>query len=421
MNEKIIFNADDFGISRGVNAAIKKAYDEGILNSASLMVNQKYAADAVQMSKKMPDLMLGLHVNLTNEYPAAEAEKISLLVNKNGKFKNGFLKLLLLSIFRPHKFKQQVRIEIEAQVEKARQMGVKLTHIDSHRHVHMIPAVFDVFEEVMKKYNIKKTRVMNENLFMTIKTNKDKSWIFDGGLIKYGLLLFFYMLNSYRSSTYFYTMLYTCKLSKEKFKQVHIPNGYDSVEVMIHPSVTQIDQDYKEDIFDENILSVWRDKELETLLDKSIIDNFTFNAKYPFLLVLYKKIEDFWFKINQKIRFILVGGFNTVFAYGVFALLFVLLNLPYLLTLIIQYVITVNVSIVTMRYYVFRANGDFIQEYCKAWSVYIVMFLFNSIFLSFLVEVCHIQELYSQAIYLTISTIFTYLLHKYFSFFKKIK
>ena len=258
MNEKIIFNADDFGISKGVNVAIKKAYDEGILNSASLMVNQKYAADAVQMSKNMPDLMLGLHVNLTNEYSAAEAEKISLLVDKNGKFKNGFLKLLLLSIFRPHKFKQQVRIEIEAQVEKARQMGVKLTHIDSHRHVHMIPAVFDVFEEVMKKYNIKKTRVMNENLFMTIKTNKDRSWIFDGGLIKYGLLLFFYMLNSYRSSTYFYTMLYTCKLSKEKFKQVHIPNGYDSVEVMIHPSVTQIDQDYKEDIFDEEYLELTR-------------------------------------------------------------------------------------------------------------------------------------------------------------------
>lgn len=419
MNAKIIFNADDFGISKGVNAAIKKAYDEGVLNSASLMINQKYATDAVQMSKNMPNLMLGLHVNLTNEYPAAEPKRISLLVDKNGKFKNGFLKLLLLSIFRPRKFKQQVRIEVEAQVEKAHQMGINLTHIDSHRHVHMIPAVFDVFEEIMQKYNIKKTRVINENLFMTIKTNKDKSWIIDGGLIKYALLLFFYMLNSYKSSTYFYTILYTCKLSKEKFKQVHIPEGYDSVEVMIHPSITKIDQDHKEDIFDENILSVWRDKELDTLLDKNIKSNFIFNAKYPFLWGLYKKIETFWFKINQKIRFILVGGFNTVFAYGVFALLFAIFHLPYLLALIIQYFITVNVSILTMRYYVFRATGDFIKEYCKAWSVYVVMFLFNSVSLSFLVEICEIPELYSQAIYLTVSTIFTYLLHKYFSFLKK--
>ena len=177
---------------------------------------------------------------------------------------------------------------------------------------------------------------------------------------------------------------------------------------------------HKEDIFDENVLSVWRKKELETLLDKNIINNFVFNAEYPFLWGLYKKIENLWFNhINQKIRFVLVGGFNTVFAYGVFALLFAFFHMPYLLALIIQYFITINVSISTMRYYVFRSAGDFITEYCKAWSVYIVMFLFNSAALSFLVEVCKIQELYSQAIYLTISTIITYLLHKYFSFMKK--
>ena len=419
MKNKIIFNADDFGISKGVNAAIFKAYNDGVLNSASLMVNQKYAYEAVQMHKKMPNLMLGLHVNLTNEYATSEAKNISLLADKAGKFKNGFLKLFLLSIFRPRKFKQQVKIEVEAQIVKALDMGVELTHIDSHRHVHMIPAIFDVFEELMEKYNIKKTRVMNENIFMTLKTNKDKSWLIDGGLIKYGLLSFFYMLNSYKSSTYFYTILYTCKLSKDKFKQVHIPKGYDSVEVMIHPSIIQIDDEHKEDIFDESIVSDWREKELETLMDKSITDNFVFDAEYPLLWGLYKKIENWWFKINQKIRFVLVGGFNTVVAYAVFALLFAVLHLPYLLALIIQYFITVNVSILTMRYYVFSSCGDFIKEYCKAWSVYIVMFLFNSVALSFLVEICHINELYAQAIYLTLSTIFTYLLHKYFSFLKK--
>ncbi|MBQ2811168.1 MAG: ChbG/HpnK family deacetylase, partial [Alphaproteobacteria bacterium] len=215
MNNKIIFNADDFGISLGVNQAIVKAYNEGVLNSASLMVNQKYAKDAVKLHKDMPNLALGLHVNLTNEYSAAKAEDIFLLVDKNGKFKNGFLKLFLLSMLRPKKFKQQAKIEIEAQIQKAIKMGVNLSHIDSHRHVHMIPAVFDIFKEMMAKYGIKKTRVMNENLFMTLKTNKNKSYLFDGGLVKYGLLLLFSMINSYKSKTYFYTMLYTCKLSKD--------------------------------------------------------------------------------------------------------------------------------------------------------------------------------------------------------------
>ena len=99
MQNKVIFNADDFGISLGVNAAIKKAYDEGVLNSASLMVNQKYAKDAVKLATQMPDLDLGLHVNLTNEIPASDPKKIPLLTGKDGKFKNGFLKLLLISVF----------------------------------------------------------------------------------------------------------------------------------------------------------------------------------------------------------------------------------------------------------------------------------------------------------------------------------
>ena len=419
MNNKIIFNADDFGISLGVNQAIVKAYNEGVLNSASLMVNQKYAKDAVKLHKDMPNLALGLHVNLTNEYSAAKAEDIFLLVDKNGKFKNGFLKLFLLSMLRPKKFKQQAKIEIEAQIQKAIKMGVNLSHIDSHRHVHMIPAVFDIFKEMMAKYGIKKTRVMNENLFMTLKTNKNKSYLFDGGLVKYGLLLLFSMINSYKSKTYFYTMLYTCKLSKDKFESVHIPKGYDAVEVMIHPSVTMTDKGHMEDIFDENVISDWRLKELETLTDKSILNNFVFNAEYPFLWGIYKKIESWWFKLNQKVRFVLVGGFNTVFAYMVFALLFALIGMPYLWALIVQYFITINVSVLTMRYYVFKSEGDFWSEFCKAWSVYIFMFVFNSLALSFLVEICRLNELVAQALYLVVSTILTYILHKYFSFMRK--
>ena len=119
---KKIFNADDFGISRGVNAAIEKAYRDGILNSASLMVNQKYAQEAVLMAQKMPHLEMGLHLNLTNETPAADPKMIPMLVNKNGKLKNGFMALLLLSIIFPRKFSRQVEIEIRAQVRKYLQM-----------------------------------------------------------------------------------------------------------------------------------------------------------------------------------------------------------------------------------------------------------------------------------------------------------
>lgn len=420
MKNKIIFNADDFGATLGINEAICKAYQDGILNAASLMINQKYALQAAELSKKMEGLDLGLHLTLTNGASLSGHEKLPLLTDEKGAFKNGFLKLCLLALLKPKALRNEVRAEAEAQILKAKEAGIKLAHIDSHRHVHMIPLIFNVLLELKEKYGIERIRVINESALMTLKTNKSLAYLFDGGLIKYYLLKFFYFLNGYKSNTYFYTMLYTCKLSKEHFKKVFVPRGFERVEVMIHPSITKTDMAHKEDIFDESMLSNWRDKEMQTLLDKKLLQNFEFDKPYPYLLELYFKVENLWFKIvPEKLRFLLVGGFNTVFAYGVYAFLLEIIKLPYLLALFIQYFITINVSVATMRYYVFRSKGNFIKEFLKAWSVYIGLFFANTVGLSFLVEICRIDELWAQGIYLTFSTILTYILHKYFSFRKR--
>lgn len=416
---KVIFNADDFGISRGVNAAVLETHRRGILNAASLMVNQKYALEAVNAAQSIPTLELGLHVNLTNEKPAADFQKIPLLVGADGQFKNGFVKLLLLSFLHPYALRQQVEIEVEAQVLKARQMGVKLSHLDSHRHVHMIPVLFDAFENVRRKYQIPRIRIINECALLTLRTNKSWRFLLDGGLLKYLLLRFFAFLNGARSKTYFYTMLYTCKLSREHFEKVLIPQGFDSVEIMVHPSITKIDRPQSMELFDPHVVSPWRDREFAMLLNKTLIKNFVFDTPYPFIWRVYQKIEKLWFRSPQKIRYLLVGGFNTAFAFGVYAFLLKILCLPYLLALIVQYFITVNVSILSMRYYVFQSHGNFGAEYTKAWGVYLSMFCFNSVFLSFLVEVFRLNELWAQGVYLTVSTVLTYLLHKYFSFHQK--
>jgi len=273
MTLKKIFNADDFGISHGVNLAIKQAYNEGILNSASLMVNQKYVKEAVAMLKDMPDLEIGLHLNLTNEMPSAKPQDIPLLVDNEGKLKNGFLNLLLLSLLYPREFARQVEIEIRAQINKYLQFGIKLQHIDGHRHVHLIPAIFKIVRQMQQEFNIKRVRVMNENLFNTIKQNKQKSYLFDGGLIKYAVLRFLTWWNGYHSDVYFYTILYTCKISKQQFNNIAIPRGYKAVEIMIHPGRPDVDILTPEDIWDNNILSPNREMELQTLLDKKVRDN----------------------------------------------------------------------------------------------------------------------------------------------------
>ena len=265
-----IFNADDFGISKGVNAAIVKAHREGILNSASLMINQKYAAEAVKLAKEMPELEMGLHVNLTNEYPAASAQEIPLLVDGQGKLKNGFVNLLLLSFFKPRQLRQQVEIEMRAQIAKYLMTGLPLQHLDSHRHVHMIPQIFKTMRKLQKEFEVPRIRVINENIFNTLKYNHNKSWLFDGALIKYVLLRFLCWWNGYKNDVYFYTLMYTCKIAKEQFSGVKIPQGYKAVEIMIHPGMPEIDKQYPEDVWDENMLSPYRTVELETLLDKKV-------------------------------------------------------------------------------------------------------------------------------------------------------
>lgn len=272
MTIKKIFNADDFGISKGVNAAIVKAHREGILNSASLMINQKYAAEAVKSAKEMPDLEIGLHVNLTNEYPAAPVQQIPLLVDGQGKLKNGFVNLLLLSFLKPRQLRQQAEIEMRAQIVKYLATGLSLQHIDSHRHVHLIPQIFKAMRELQKEFAVPRIRVMNENIFNTLKYNKNKSWLFDGALIKYVLLRFLCWWNGYKNDVYFYTLMYTCKIAKEQFNNVKIPSGYKAVEIMIYPGMPEIDRQYPEDVWDENILSPYRTVELETLLDKNVAE-----------------------------------------------------------------------------------------------------------------------------------------------------
>ena len=148
-----------------------------------------------------------------------------------------------------------------------------LQHLDSHRHVHMIPQIFKAMRKLQKEFEVPRIRVMNENALNTLKYNKNRSWLFDGALIKYVLLRFLCWWNGYKNDVYFYTLLYTCKIAKEQFKGVKIPSGYKAVEIMIHPGMPEIDRQYPQDVWDENILSPYRTVELETLLDKNVPEN----------------------------------------------------------------------------------------------------------------------------------------------------
>lgn len=150
------------------------------------------------------------------------------------------------------------------------------------------------------------------------------------------------------------------------------------------------------------------------------------------IIKLYLWAENIWFRFPEKLRYLLVGGFNTVLAYALLNALdwlFGYINKKYELglvseavanaALLLQYVITINISVVTMRYYVFRSTGNWKKEFAKAWSVYIFLYLINAPIMTLLMVIFGLKTWAAQGIYLTFSTIITFFLHKYFSFRKK--
>ncbi len=153
------------------------------------------------------------------------------------------------------------------------------------------------------------------------------------------------------------------------------------------------------------------------------------------MIKVYKYLENIWFRINQKIRFLLVGGFNTTTSFILYYLFLYLTQGREQISLLLMNIININISIITMRYYVFQSRGNFKQEYVKAFSSYIVLYFINTGLLAFFVKIVHIKENLStqnilqevpnlnkaiaQLCCIIIITILTFFVHKYFSFRQK--
>ena len=133
------------------------------------------------------------------------------------------------------------------------------------------------------------------------------------------------------------------------------------------------------------------------------------------MIKFIKQILKFWFSFPRPLRFLLVGGFNTAFSFCVFTML-IFCGLKYNITLVISYIIGVNCSIVTMKYFVYQSEASFYQCYAKGWITYLSTFALNYAFLYVLIELMGINPVVSQAVYTAFSTVYIYLMHKYFTY-----
>ena len=152
-------NADDFGLSSGINRGIESAYWEGILRSASLMPNGIAFADAVRIARENPGLGVGVHVSLVDEHCLAPAGMLRGIRGR-GRLSSPIVWRMFIKAFLARKFGiAEARTEIEAQVSRVLATGITPTHIDFHQHLHMLPGIFEVVLAVARSTGIKVVRI----------------------------------------------------------------------------------------------------------------------------------------------------------------------------------------------------------------------------------------------------------------------
>jgi chitin disaccharide deacetylase len=138
---QLIVNADDFGLTAGVNRAIIELHAAEVLTSATMMAQAPATEQAVEMARAMPSLGVGCHVILVDGAPALGSAAVPSLVDReNGSFHStlgSFVQRLFTGRIRP----KEIEAEAAAQIALLQSFGLRLTHVDTHKHTHMFPAV----------------------------------------------------------------------------------------------------------------------------------------------------------------------------------------------------------------------------------------------------------------------------------------
>lgn len=249
MTQKIVINADDLGMSPGANAGILEAYKNGVLTSSSVIVTTQYYREAIEnIIYPNPDLGVGLHLSLTAGQSVSNPKGVKLLVDNDGYFKLGFSGIL--SRFRKSKkhrneFIKQIELELESQFKKILSDGISIDHVDSERHIHLIPPIFDIVCRLSKMYGVNYIRIIRDPAFNKVGFFKLVGSVVSGGIFKYVILSYFSKYNrkkhiSIKSADYFFSILHTGKITRQKLKTAILSAREGVTEIMLHPGMPDL-------------------------------------------------------------------------------------------------------------------------------------------------------------------------------------
>jgi chitin disaccharide deacetylase len=270
----LIVNADDLGWTEGVNRGIAEAHLHGIVTSASLLANGCAFESGVKLALTTPGLGVGVHLNLSDGKPVADPESVTSLVNDRGEFQGGPESLLIRQA-RGKVDSAEVEREWDAQIQRVRDTGIRPTHVDGHKHVHMLPGLFETALRLAKRHGIDAIRISHEEsslrTALSAGANQKTTVVMKQGVQARGLKL---LASDARemaeragiaSADYFCGIAQTGELTRDGVIRLLdvLPQG--STELMVHPG-------YADDALEKSPtrLKASRQTEIEILTDTQI-------------------------------------------------------------------------------------------------------------------------------------------------------
>jgi len=238
--KQLIVNADDFGLHENINLGIIEGHIKGCITSTSIMAGAPAFEHAVAVAADHPQLGIGVHLTLVGGLPIAEPSSIPSLVDGEGMLYTSypaFLKKFCLGDIRL----VDMHRELTGQVKKILSTGLKITHLDSHQHMHVVPGILDIVLSIAKEFNIQAMRIPAESLVFLggFKPGAGRVIGRFGLSTLAGLARFKARQAGLAAPDYFYGML--AGGSMEERLLLNIINNLSAgiTEVMVHPGIDE--------------------------------------------------------------------------------------------------------------------------------------------------------------------------------------
>lgn len=267
--KKIIINCDDLGISKETNETIFEILKYRKASSASIIVNSKHFNHASKIiSKYFKKYHFGIHFNLTEGKAISKISSDKLLDSK-GFFYQKPQYFFFLSKHNKKKLEKYIYSEFKQQILLMKKKGIKISHFDTHQHIHQSKFIFDILVKLGKEFKVKRIRNINEVFVLKIFFKNFLHKFFNLNYLKFFLIKFigYKKIKFFKSTNYFFGLLNSGLIKKNDFFD-YLDNIRDNstVELCIHPS--KIKRKKNNNRFNNFYNSINRVKEKELLFSR---------------------------------------------------------------------------------------------------------------------------------------------------------